>query len=59
VYYNNLPRGEYIYLLSYVDDMLIASESRSAIDKLKKDLSSEFEMKGLGKVKKVLGMETE
>ena len=43
----------------YVDDMLIASKSRYAIDKLKKDLSFEFEMKDLGEVKKVLGMEIE
>jgi len=59
VYYNKLPSGEYIYLLLYGDDMLIGSKSRSAIDKLKKDLSSEFEMKDLGEVKKVLGMEIE
>jgi len=42
-----------------VDDMLIASKSRYAIDKLKKDLSAEFEMKDLGETKKVLGMEIE
>ena len=36
--------------------MLIASKSRSAIDTLKRGLSSEFEMKDLGEVKKVLGM---
>ena len=59
VYYNKLHGGEYIYLLLNVDDMLIASKSRSAIDKLKKDLSSEFEMKDLGEAKKVLGMEIE
>jgi len=59
VYYNKLPGGEYIYLLLYVDDMLIASKSKSAIDKLKKDLSSEFEIKDLGEVKKVIGMEIE
>jgi len=39
--------------------MLIASKSISAIDKLKKDLSFEFEMKDLGEAKKVLGMEIE
>jgi len=38
--------------------MLIASKSRSAIDKLKKDLSSEFEMKDLGEAK-VLSMKIE
>jgi len=59
VYYNNLPGGEYIYLLLYVDDMLIASKSRSVIDKLKKDFSFEFEMKDLGEAKKVPGMEIE
>ena len=57
VYYNKLPTREYIYLLLYVDDMLIASWSRSAIDALNRDLSSEFEMKDLGEAKKVLGME--
>ena len=45
------------YLLLYVDDMLIASKSISAIDKLKKDLSSRFKMKDIGEVKKVVGME--
>jgi len=59
VYYNKLPGAEYIYVLLYVNDMLIASKSRSAIDKLKKDLSSEFEMKDLSEVKKVLGMAIE
>ena len=59
VYYNKLPSREYIYLLLYVNDMLIAFKSRSAIDKLKKDLSFEFEMKDLGEAKKVLGMEVE
>jgi len=59
VYYNKLPEGEYIYLQLYVDDMLIAYKSRSIIDKLKKDLSFEFEMKDLGEAKKVLGIEIE
>ena len=47
------------YLLLYVDDMLITSKSRPAIDKLRKDLSFEFEMKDLSEVKKVVGMEIE
>jgi len=58
-YYNKLPGGEYIYVLFYVEDMLIASKSRSTIDNLKKDLSSEFEMKDFGEAKEVLGMEIE
>jgi len=56
VCYNKLRGGEYIYLLLYVDDILIASKNRSAIDKLKKE-SSEFEMKDLDEEKKVLGIE--
>jgi len=40
-------------------DMLIVSNSRFAINKLKKDLSSEFKMKDLGEAKKVIGMEIE
>jgi len=59
VYYNKLPGGEYIYLLLYVDDILIASKSRSTIDKLKKKLSLKFEMKDFGEVKKVLSMTIE
>jgi len=50
---------ENIYLLLYVNDMLIAFKGRSTIDKLKKDLSSEFEMKNLDETKKVLGMKIE
>jgi len=40
-----------------VDDILIASKSIFAINKLKKDLSFKFEMKDLGEEKKVLSME--
>jgi len=54
-----LPSGEYSYLLLYVNNILITFKRRSAIEKLKKDLSSEFMMKDLGKAKKVLGMEIE
>ena len=49
--------GSPIYLLLYVDDMLIAVKSKKEITTLKKLLSSEFEMKDLGATKKILGME--
>ena len=48
--------GSPIYLLLYVDDMLIAAKSKVEITKLKKLLSSEFDMKDLGAAKKILGM---
>jgi hypothetical protein len=46
-----------IYLLLYVDDMLIAAKSMTKIQKLKKQLSKEFEMENLGAVKKILDKE--
>ncbi|KAH9717217.1 hypothetical protein KPL71_021741 [Citrus sinensis] len=49
--------GAFIYLLLYVDDMLIASKNIDEIERLKKQLASEFEMKDLGDVQKILRME--
>jgi hypothetical protein len=48
--------SSYIILLLYVDDMLIAGSDMQEINKLKKQLSQEFEMKDLGAVKQILGM---
>jgi len=39
--------------------MLIASKHRSSIDKLKVQLSCEFEMKDLGEARRILGMKIE
>ena len=55
--YIKIVDGSSIYLLLYVDDMLIATKSREKITTLKKLLSSEFDMKDLGAAKKILGME--
>ena len=57
VYIRWLENGVGIFLLLYVDDMLVASVDRNKIDKLKGQLSREFEMKDLGKAKKILGMQ--
>ena len=57
VYYQKLADGSFIYLLLYVDDMLVASRDIAEINKLKVQLSSEFEMKDLGAAKKILRME--
>lgn len=57
VYIRKLRGGDYIYLLLYVDDMLIASKSKVEIDRLKSQLGKEFEMKDMGAAKKILGME--
>ena len=55
--YLKIVNGSVIYLLLYVDDMLIAAKDKSEIAKLKAQLSKEFEMKDLGAAKKILGME--
>lgn len=47
----------FIYLLLYVDDLLIESKSNVDIDKLKVQLRQEFEMKGLGEARRILGVE--
>ncbi|KAH9648352.1 hypothetical protein KPL70_025549 [Citrus sinensis] len=57
VYYKLISTNLYIYLLLYVDDMLVAYKSREEIEALKNLLSSEFEMKDLGSANKILGME--
>ncbi|KAH9751443.1 hypothetical protein KPL71_014298 [Citrus sinensis] len=57
VYFRRLLDGAFIYLLLYVDDMLIASKNRDEIERLKKQLASEFEMKDLGGAQRILGME--
>ena len=44
-----------IYLLLYVDDILLIIESKSIVHKLKQVLNSKFDMKDLGNAKKILG----
>ena len=46
-----------IYLLLYVDDMLIACRDHYEINRLKARLKSEFELKDLGEAGVILGME--
>ena len=48
--------NSFIILLLYVDDMLIAGECKRKIDKLKGELSKEFEMKDLDAAKQILGI---
>lgn len=57
VYRKNISNNIYILVLLYVDDILIASIDSLEIRKLKVALSKEFEMKDLGKARKILGME--
>ena len=47
----------YIYLLLYVDDMIIVSKDYTKICELKIQLSNEFGMKDLGELKRILDMD--
>ncbi|GKA12387.1 retrovirus-related pol polyprotein from transposon TNT 1-94 [Tanacetum coccineum] len=57
VYFKEFAPGMYIYLLLYVDDMLIAYKSKSEIKYTKGMMRKEFDMKELGPARKILGME--
>ena len=48
-----------IYLILYVDDMLIAGNDRAAIAELKEKLHEKFSMKELGDARHILGMRIE
>src|SRR5271170_2157100 len=47
---------DFIIVLLYVDDLALASNSREKLDKFKRSLMEEFEMKDLGELSWFLGM---
>jgi len=55
VYLKKLADSSFINMLVYVDDMLIASKSVIEVERMKHQLSKEFEMKELGEAHKILG----
>jgi len=57
VYHRRVKDGSFIYLLLYVDDMIIAFWDMIDIQKLKVFLSSEFDMKDLGVAHKIFEIE--
>ena len=57
VYFRKCDGELFVYLLLYVDDMLIVAKDKEEIRRVKAQLSKEFEMKDLGLAKKILGME--
>ena len=46
-----------LYLLVYVDDILIASANKEEIRQLKENLNTKFEMKDLGSARRILGID--
>ena len=57
VYFKRCHDKSFLYLLLYVDDMLIAAKSKEEIRTVKAQLKNEFEIKDQGAAKKILGME--
>ena len=56
-YHHNSSR-QCIYLVVYVDDIVITSSDQDGIQKLKQHLFTHFQTKDLGKLKYFLGIET-
>jgi len=56
-YFKRFGKNNFVILLLYVDDMLVAGPNKDHIDELKAQLSREFEMKDLGPANKILGMQ--
>jgi hypothetical protein len=55
--YAKFKNGKYIFLILYVDDILLVGSDVSLLLEMKKFLSSYFEMKDLGEARFVLGIE--
>ncbi|GKE37029.1 retrovirus-related pol polyprotein from transposon TNT 1-94, partial [Tanacetum coccineum] len=56
-YFKRFGNNDFIILLLYVDDMLVADPNKNRINKLKAQLAWEFEMKDLGPANKILGLQ--
>ncbi|KAH9663295.1 hypothetical protein KPL70_019630 [Citrus sinensis] len=56
-YYKRFEDNDFIILLLYVDDMLVAGPNKDRIQELKAQLGRKFEMKDLGPANKILGMQ--
>ncbi|KAH9689118.1 Integrase catalytic domain-containing protein [Citrus sinensis] len=56
-YYKRFEDNDFIILLLYVDDMLVAGPNKDRVQELKAQLAKEFEMKDLGLANKILGMQ--
>ena len=57
VYFRKVRKGTFIYLLIYVDDMLVACKEKTEILRLKVILKIEFNMKDMGAAKRILGID--
>nr|GEW11025.1 retrovirus-related Pol polyprotein from transposon TNT 1-94 [Tanacetum cinerariifolium] len=56
IYLRKFPDASFLYLVLYVDDMLIVAPNKDQIRELKDQLSIKFDMKDLGAAKSILGI---
>ena len=57
VFYHHTSTGQCIYLIVYMDDIVITGSDQDGIQKLKQQLFSHFQTKDLGKLKYFLSIE--
>ena len=57
VFYHHNSLGQCIYIVVYVDDIVITSSDQDGIQKLKQHLFTHFQTKDLGKLKYFMGIE--
>ena len=57
IFYHHSSTGQCIYLIVYVDDIVITGSDQDGIQKLKQHLFSHFQTKDLGKLKFFLGIQ--
>ena len=55
--YTKFKNGKFIFLILYVDDILLASSDVDLLLEMKKFLSSNFDLKDFGEASFVLGIE--
>ena len=56
-YFKRLGNEDFVILLLYVVDMLVANNNKDRVQELKAQLAREFDMKDLGLENKILGMQ--
>lgn len=57
--YSKKNKKGYIYIVIYVDDIILSGLDKEEIDRCKSDLMNEFKMKDKGQIKNFLGLEIE
>ncbi|CAM8978460.1 unnamed protein product [Rhodiola kirilowii] len=56
LYLKNMNAKYHAFVLLYVDDMLIISESRPIVNSIKSDWKKHFDMKDMGEAQRILGV---